>query len=95
METRTSGSAGGLGKRNACKDVNAPQPDPTRPRSARPLTRVESAWGAVSALPPVRLPRPLAEPGVRLSPHRALHGRCCQALVHRVQGLGIVLPRYR
>jgi hypothetical protein len=37
---------------------------------------VESAWGAVPALLLVRFPRPLAEPGVRLSPHRALHGVC-------------------
>src|SRR4051812_27377710 len=37
---------------------------------------VESAWGAVSVLPPVRFPRPLAEPDVRLSSHPALHGRC-------------------
>jgi len=57
------------------------------------VAQVESAWGAVSALPPVRFPRPLAEPGVRLSPHRALHGHCRQALAGRVQGLGIVLPR--
>lgn len=35
---------------------------------------VESAWGAVSGLLPVRFPRPLAEPAVRLSPQRALHG---------------------
>jgi hypothetical protein len=38
--------------------------------------KVESAWGAVSMLPPVRFPRPLAEPDVRLSPHPALHGLC-------------------
>jgi len=37
---------------------------------------VESAWGAVPELLPVRFPRPLAEPGVRVSPHRALHGGC-------------------
>ena len=36
---------------------------------------VESAWGAVPALLPVRFPRPLAEPGVRLSTHPALHGQ--------------------
>jgi hypothetical protein len=34
---------------------------------------VKSAWGAVRRLPRARFPRPLAEPGVRLSPHRALH----------------------
>ncbi len=36
---------------------------------------VESAWGAVLALLPVCFPRPLAEPGVRLSTHPALHGQ--------------------
>jgi hypothetical protein len=36
---------------------------------------VESAWGAVPALLPVCFPRPLAEPGVRLSTHPALHGQ--------------------
>ena len=35
----------------------------------------ESAWGAVSELLPIRFPRPLPEPGVRISTHRALHGR--------------------
>jgi hypothetical protein len=44
---------------------------------------VESAWGAVPALLPVRFPRPLAEPGVRLSTHPALHDQllgsaCCR-----------------
>jgi hypothetical protein len=34
---------------------------------------VESARGAVAALLPLRFPGPLSEPGVRLSPHRALH----------------------
>jgi RNA-directed DNA polymerase len=29
VETRTSGSEGGMRKRNACKGVNAPHPDPT------------------------------------------------------------------
>jgi hypothetical protein len=37
---------------------------------------VESARDAVPALLPVRFPVPLAEPGVRLSTHRALHGLC-------------------
>jgi putative transposase len=41
---------------------------------------VESARGAVPVLLPVRFPGPLAEPGVRLSAHRALHGGCRQAL---------------
>ncbi len=55
---------------------------------------VESAWGAVPTLLPVRFPRPLAEPAVRLSPQRALHG-FCRGLVHAAgtQGLGILLPR--
>ena len=56
---------------------------------------VESAWGAVPVLPPVRFPRPLAEPAVRISPQRALHGLCHQGWLSRCQGLGIVLPRYR
>ena len=43
--------------------------------------RDESAWGAVPALLLVRFPRPLAEPGVRLSPHRALHDPCRRGLV--------------
>ena len=38
----------------------------------------ESAWGAVPGLLPVRFPRPLAEPAVRLSTQRALHGLCLQ-----------------
>ena len=41
----------------------------------RDVMPVGSAWGAVSGLLPVRFPRPPAEPGVRLSPHRALHVR--------------------
>jgi hypothetical protein len=55
---------------------------------------VESAWRAVPALLLVRFPRPLAEPGVRLSPHRALRG-FCRGLVQAAwtQGLGIWLPR--
>ena len=58
------------------------------------MQSVESAWGAVPALLLVRFPRPLAEPGVRLSPHRALHG-FCRGLVQAAgtQGLGIWLPR--
>jgi hypothetical protein len=56
----------------------------------------ESAWGAVPVLPLVRFPRPLAEPAVRLSTQRALHGCCRQAVLVRggCQGFGIV-PRYR
>ena len=54
----------------------------------------ESAWGAVPGLLPVRFPRPLTEPDVRLSTHPALHGVCrwgVQAAF--AQGLGILLPR--
>ena len=43
---------------------------------------------------PVRFPGPLAEPAVRVSAQRALHGSCRQAGA-AAQGLGIVLPRYR
>lgn len=43
---------------------------------------VGSARGAVTALPPFRLPGPPAEPAVRLSPQRALHeGDAVQAAV--------------
>ena len=48
--------------------------------------------GAVPGLLPVRLPGLLAEPAVRLSTQRALHGSCRQAGA-AAQGLGIVLPR--
>jgi len=54
---------------------------------------VESAWGAVPGLLPGRFPRPLAEPAVRLSAQRALHGCCRQAVPAGVHGPGIVLPR--
>ena len=37
---------------------------------------VESAWGAVSGLLPVRFPRPLTEPAVPISRQRALYGVC-------------------
>jgi hypothetical protein len=60
--------------------------------SATTAPSVESARSAVPVLPPVRFSVPLAEPGVRLSPHRALHGLCLQAWL-RLQGVGIVLPR--
>ena len=65
----------------------------SRRSRAPPRHPVESAWGAVPALPPARFPRPLAEPGVRVSADRALHGRCRQAVVVPAQGLGIVVPR--
>jgi hypothetical protein len=41
---------------------------------------------------PVRFPGPLAEPAVRLSTQRALHGACRQVDCV-TQGLGILLPR--
>ena len=63
---------------------------PTAVRDDR--CEVESAWGAVPKLLPARFPRPLAEPGVPITEHRALHGSCRQAWL-RAQGLGIVLPR--
>ena len=50
---------------------------------------------AVLVLPPVRFCGPLAEPGVRVSTHRALHGLCRQAWLARVQEFGILEPRYR
>ncbi len=55
---------------------------------------VESAWGAVPALLLARFPRPLAEPAVRVSTQRALHGSC-RGLVQAAgaHGLGILLPR--
>ena len=56
----------------------------------------ESSRGAVPPFQAVRLPDPLTEPGVRLSPHRALHK--FMPLGHRfvlgsVQGEGMVAPR--
>ena len=53
---------------------------------------VESARGAVPALLPVCFPRPLAEPGVRLSTHPALHGQLL-GYVRCRYGLGIFSPR--
>ncbi len=50
--------------------------DPTGPgQGTMDDAVVESARGAVSALLPLRFPGPLAEPGVRVSTHRALHDR--------------------
>ena len=54
-----------------------------------PPHTVESAWGAVSGLLPIRFPRPLAEPAVRVSTQRALHGDCRQTGCGRAQGVGI------
>lgn len=46
----------------------------TRERNSQGLKRpVESGRGAVLTLRSTRFPDPLAAPGVRLSPHRALH----------------------
>jgi hypothetical protein len=55
----------------------------------RLAAHVESAWGAVPGLLPVRFPRPLAEPGVPVSGHRALRG-CCRQGYSSAQGEGIV-----
>ena len=73
--------------------TRSPRPHRHRPG---PLDHavVESARGAVPVLLPVRFPVPLAEPGVRLSTHRALHGFCRQAWFAFAQGAGM-LPRYR
>jgi hypothetical protein len=49
---------------------------------------VESAWGAVSGLLPVRFPRPLAEPAVPVSRQRALHGFCRSGVVESLVGVG-------
>jgi Transposase, Mutator family len=70
-----------------------PVPGPDRDRTHPMGTAVvESARGAVPALLPVRFPVPLAEPGVRLATHRALHGSCRQAWFAFAQGAGIA-PR--
>ena len=53
--------------------------DPTGKGRARWGAVVESARSAVSALLPIRFLGPLAEPGVRVSTHRALHGWFRQA----------------
>jgi hypothetical protein len=52
---------------------------------------VGSARGAVTTLLSFRFPGPPAEPGVRLSPHRALHVRVVAQLVvaEGVHGVGI------
>ena len=57
------------------------------------LRHVESARGAVSVLPPVWFPGPLAEPVVPISRQRALHGCCPQAGFVGGQGVGIWVPR--
>jgi putative transposase len=65
-----------------------PQPEHRDPQ----FGVVESARGAVPVLLPARFPVPLAEPGVRLSAHRALHGFCRQAWFAVAQEAGIA-PR--
>jgi hypothetical protein len=68
-----------LPHRAGCHEVPVsghPIPRPQRHRSDTLGNEVvESAWGAVPALLPVCFPGPLAEPGVRLSTHPALHGQ--------------------
>ena len=77
---------------------------PARCRADRPPSRgprrdhqagraAESARGAVPVLPPARFPGPLAEPAVRVSAQRALHGCCHQAGFAGGQGAGILFPR--
>ena len=53
---------------------------------------VESAWGAVPGLLSVRFPRPLAEPGVRVSTHRALHGPAVRRWLGGSRGWGSWCP---
>jgi hypothetical protein len=74
--------------------MSARSRESTWPADREPRHSVESAWGAVPALLLVRFPGPLAEPAVRLSPQRALHG-FCRGLAQAAwtQGLGILLPR--
>jgi cell division protein FtsB len=58
------------------RQVDVPLPETCPHCGGRDITpeRVaKSDRGAVLALRPTRFPSPLAEPGVRLSPHRALH----------------------
>ncbi len=72
------------------------QPQPVTVGEAQLCTGVvESARSAVPVSPPARFCEPLAEPGVRVSTHRALHGLCQQAWLATAQGFGILLPRYR
>jgi hypothetical protein len=77
--------------------VSRPSRHPSRQAPAQRVRagNAESACGEVPALLLVRLRRPLAEPAVRPSTQRALHGFCRQALPHVAQGLGILLPRHR
>jgi IS605 OrfB family transposase len=45
VETRTPGSAGGLGKRAVLRNGGAPQPEPTRPRRPRPRSAAVPGTG--------------------------------------------------
>ena len=65
------------------------QPQPVEVGEPQLRTRVvESARSAVPVSPPARFCEPLAEPGVRVSTHRALHGLCHQAWLATTQGFG-------
>jgi putative transposase len=57
--------------------------DPKGTGQTRWATRWLSRPGRSAALLPVRFPRPLAEPGVRLSTHPALHGQLLGSLLCR------------
>ena len=61
-------------------------------KTRSPHSLVESARGAVPVLPPVRFPRPLAEPAVPISRQRALHGVCRQAGFVGARGGDLVAP---
>jgi integrase family protein with SAM-like domain len=76
----------------ARRRADRPQDRPTR-RDRQDRHAAESARGAVPALPPARFPGPLAEPAVRVSAQRALHGCCHQAGFAGGHGAGILFPR--
>jgi hypothetical protein len=63
-----------------------------RPLADRERPALLSRPGARCRVTPIRFPRPLAEPGVRVSTHRALHGRR-QAGCSVRHGDGIAAPR--
>ena len=61
-----------------------------------PIGPVGSAWGAVSAFPPVRFPRPPARTGRAAFTASALHESVDQATSGSPgHGVGITAPRYR